>query len=234
MQWSAPLHGGLLLRRYKRFLADVELASGEVVTVHCPNTGAMTGCDVPGSRVWLSPSGDPRRKTPYTWELVEDSDGELICIHSALANHLVAEALAAGRLSGLPGYTRRRREARLEDDSRIDFLLQGEGLPDCYLEVKSVTLHRGAGLGQFPDTVSLRASRHIRSLMAARARGCRVLLCFALLHSGIRRVAPAADIDPAYARVLAEAIAGGLEVRALGARLSPQEITLEGELPFTV
>lgn len=232
MRWSGELREAILLRRYKRFLADVRLDSGETLTVHCPNTGAMTGCAVPGSRVWMSPSRDPKRKTPYTWELVESPSGELICIHSALANDIVDEALREGRIAELADYTIWRRERRLAEGSRIDFLLRADSLPDCYVEVKSVTLHRGGGLGAFPDAVSQRASRHVEALMDLHRSGARVVLLFAVLHNGIRSVIAAGDVDPHYRQVLHQAISDGLEVLVMGADVTPGTMALTKKLSF--
>ena len=242
MEWPEPLIGGRLTRRYKRFLADVVLDDGQELVVHCPNTGAMTGCAEPGSRVYLSKSHNPKRKTPYTWEIVETSDGHSVCIHSALANRLVAEALMLGNIPLLAKYTRWRGEWKLPSGSRIDFALaedEGEanGKRDqwlCFMEVKSVTLHCGGGVGQFPDAVSARAARHIEELLRLKAAGYRVVLCFAVLHSGIESVAPAVDIDPHYAQVLRDAVAKGLEVVALGADINPTQIRLVRALPVSV
>src|SRR5690606_27076955 len=152
-----------LERRYQRFLADVRLADGSLLTVHCPNTGAMTGCAEPGARVWLSLAVGAHRKYPHTWELVETAAG-LACIHSARANQLVAAALAAGTIDELVGYRRLRREVRAVGGSRIDFLLEEGVAPDCLVEVKSVTLCDADGLGRFPDAPSARGLRHLEEL----------------------------------------------------------------------
>ena len=221
------LIGGRLLRRYKRFLADVELDSGEQITVHCPNTGAMTGCAEPGFRVWLSRSSNPKRKYAHTWELAQDAAGERICVHSALANRFVEQAIFRGAIPELGGYQQLRREQKYgEEGSRIDLLL-GE---DCYVEVKSVTLHLGDGLGVFPDAVSERGRRHLRELMGVAARGERAVLLFAALHTGIARVAPADQIDPAYGETLREALAAGVEVLAYGAAIDPPSLRLARRL----
>ena len=220
MLWPSSLLSGRLLRRYKRFLADIELDNGEVLTVHCPNTGAMTGCDLPGSRVWVSHSDNPKRKYAYTWQLVEVA-GQRICIHSALANTVVAEALDEGVIGELAGYEGYRREQRLEEGSRVDFLLHGKGLAACALEVKSVTLHVGGGEGRFPDAVSQRARRHVQGLQARVEAGEAAGLLFAVLHEGIESVAPAAEIDPAYAEALASAAKAGVKVLAYRASIDP-------------
>ncbi len=218
-----------LLRRYKRFLADVEFPNGDVITVHCPNTGAMTGCDAPGSRVWLQASDNPRRKYRWTWVLAETTAGHLVWIYSARANALVAEALAAERISRLRGYREIRREHRVASGERIDFSLSGAA-EDCLVEVKSVTLLGSEG-GLFPDAVSQRATRHVDALMEARANGCRAVLLFACLHTGIRSVAPARNIDPVYGQRLDAASAAGVELMAWGAEISTTEISLSKPLP---
>lgn len=246
-----------LLRRYKRFLADVRLADGTEVTVHCPNTGAMTGCAEPGSRVWLRDAANPKRKYRYSWELVETPCGAMACIHSARANALVAEALEEDRLPELAGYTELRREVPIGiDGSRADLLLSGgtgpekvlpsaarpdaarpsearpnAARPDCYIEIKSVTLHLGGGLGVFPDTVSVRASRHLRELMAVARQGQRAVLLFVAQHTGITHIAPADSIDPIYAATLREAMAAGVEVLAYGATVTPGRVRLAKSLP---
>lgn len=227
-----PLVSARLLRRYKRFLADVELDSGETMTVHCPNTGAMTGCAEPGSRVWLSQSDNPRRKYRYTWELVETAAGHRACIHSARANDLVEEALRAGVVDELRGFEALAREVRLgTEGSRLDFLLQMPDAVHCYMEVKSVTLYWQRGMGLFPDAKSDRAARHLRELMAAVAAGHRAVLFFAVLHTGIDTVAPADAIDPRYAETFREALAAGVEVLAYAASISDSGLALQRRLP---
>lgn len=235
MQWPSTLIPGRLLRRYKRFLADVTLQDGRQVVAHCPNTGAMTGCAEPGSRVWLAHHDSTTRKLAYSWELVEDADGQRICVHSARANALVAEALEQGRLPGLDDYPYRRREWPLADGGRLDFALaRRDGEWECFMEVKAVTLHCGGGRGQFPDTVSARATRHVEALRGLLRSGHRAALCFAVLHEGIRQVSPAAQIDPVYARSLAQAVEEGLELRALAMECSDEGISLMRELPFSL
>jgi len=223
---------GRLLRRYKRFLADVELTDGRQLTVHCPNTGAMTGCAEPGSRVWLSTSDSKTRKYPQTWELVETATG-MACIHSARANNVVREAFAAGRIPGFEAYPTIRSEVKYGQGSRADLLLEG---PDgrVFVEVKSVTLCREAGQGVFPDAVSERGRKHLRELHSVLDDNTRAVMLFCVFHAGIQRVSAAGDIDPGYRDTLEEAMAGGVEVLAWRAALSPLEIQLERELPFTL
>lgn len=235
MKWPEKLLQGRLLKRYKRFLADVVLDNGEEITVHCPNTGAMTGCAELGSRVYLLNSHNPKRKYAYTWELVKSGCGGMICIHSARANNLVAEALVVGLIAPLARYTDIQREKTLVSGSRIDFFLSSnEGVADCYVEVKSVTLHCGDGVGAFPDAVSARAVRHIEELLALQQQGMRAVLLFAVLHEDIERVRPAAEIDPLYARTFKSAVEQGLEVLAYKAVMNEDEIFLAEPLPVVL
>lgn len=223
---------GRLLRRYKRFLADVELASGEIITAHCPNTGAMTGCAEPGSRVWLSVSDSKTRKYPHTWELVETANG-LACVHSASANRVVEEAFREGRIPGFAPYPEIRREVKYGTGSRADLLLEGEG-GRVFVEVKSVTLCREGGQGVFPDAVSERGRKHIRELQEIVGPGTRAILFFCVYHCGVNRVSAAGDIDPKYRDALGEALEAGLEVLAWGADISPAGIELARPLPFSL
>lgn len=232
MKWPENLQRGRLLKRYKRFLADVVLDSGEEVTVHCPNTGAMTGCAVANSRVWLLNSHNEKRKYTYTWELVESELGGMICIHSARANSLVNEALASSRIAPLANYAKVHSEKRLPSGSRIDFFLADslDDTRDCYVEVKSVTLHCGDGIGAFPDAVSVRALKHIDELMQLKREGVRVVLLFAVLHEDINCVRPAFEIDPRYAQALKNAVNEGLEVLAYKAQISDKELVLADQV----
>ncbi len=230
MEFNSGLIAGILEKRYKRFLADVTLDTGESITAHCPNTGAMTGCAEPGSRVWLSHSDAKIRKYPHTWELVETAAG-MACVHSAKANKVVWEAVAASQIPALAGYPELRAEVKYGDSSRADLLLSA-GERECYVEVKSVTWYRDYGLGVFPDTVSARATKHLRELLAVVEAGQRAVIFFCALHTGVRSVAAAADIDPRYALALREAVAAGVEAMAWGVNINPNTgITLASELP---
>lgn len=223
-----PLTRASLMRRYKRFLADVLLPGNDTpVCVHCPNTGAMSGCQTAESAVWLSYHDNPKRKLAWTWELVETEAG-MACIHSARANDVVEEALRAGHFSSLfPAGAEMLREVKIAEGSRADFFIPVDvGL---YIEVKSVTFHCSDGAGAFPDAVSARATKHLGELQAAIARGHRAALVFAALHAGITRVAPAEDIDPTYAAALRQAISSGLEVYTLF-----NDITVDGIYPVSV
>ena len=228
----APLIEGRLRRRYKRFLADVELADGSCVTVHCPNTGAMTGCALPGSRVWLSRSARKTRKYPYTWELVETPSG-MACVHSVLANEVVGEALDSGTLSGLGAWPVQRREVRVAGGRRVDWVLEGDR-GRGFIEVKSVTLCRRDGCGLFPDAVSVRARKHLQALQSLVSSHDRAILLFCAFHEGIRSVSAAGEIDPGYRAALAEAVTGGVEVQARATSIRGGVITLAQALPFTL
>lgn len=232
MRFSQPLIEGELIRRYKRFLADVRLADGTQVTAHTPNTGSMLGCNEPGCRVWLSDSGSATRKYPLSWELVETTAGTLVGINTGLSNALVQEAIEEGVIEPLAGYGTVRREVRYGDEnSRIDLLLQDHpGRPDCYVEVKNVTLARGA-VGLFPDAISTRGTKHLRELAAVARRGERACLCFCVQRGDVVEMQPADDIDPAYGRALRAALADGVEVLAYRAAVSPAGIRLAEPLP---
>ena len=230
-----PLVKAVLIKRYKRFLADVRLEGGEIITVHCPNTGAMTGCAEAGSTVWLSMSDNPKRKYAHTWELVRGADGNMVCIHSAKANGLVKEAIEAGTVLELADYERIYTEVKYGDEnSRIDLLLEkeskGEKTAKCYVEVKSVTLHVGGGLGVFPDAVSDRGRKHLRELILMVNHGHRAVLFFCVLHAGIARIAPADLIDKCYGDTFREALSSGVEVLVYSADITPSAIVLTQSL----
>lgn len=245
MQYDGPLVGGRLIKRYKRFLADIVLDSGEEITAHCPNTGSMKHCAEPGSRVWLwdsLPSGAAaKRKYRYSWEWVEIAGRYKACINTARPNQLVAEALAAGRIAELAGDYQILPEPKVED-GRLDFLLQPQQLqePEVYVEVKSVTLldnpqplprldqpQASDGWGSFPDAVTARGLKHLRRLAELRQQGYRTLLLFCVPHEGITRVRPARAIDPAYAAALAEVMEQGVEVLAYQAQFYADASGLE-------
>ncbi|MBK7899686.1 MAG: DNA/RNA nuclease SfsA [Azonexus sp.] len=229
-----PLTEGRLVQRRNRFVAEVEL-DGRVVEAHCPNTGSMLGCKAPGSRVWLSPAENPERKLRWTWEIVEALPGVLVGLHTGRPNGLVEEALRAGRLTELAHYTEYRREVRYgRENSRIDLLLQGEGLPPCYVEVKNVTAAVNGGVGFFPDAVTERGAKHLREMMAVVAQGARAVLVFCVQRGDVREVQPADHIDPVYGRTLREALAAGVEVYALGAEVEPAAIVLDRRLPVLI
>jgi len=223
---------GVLLKRYKRFLADVELPSGEVITAHCPNTGAMTGCAEPGAKVWLSRSDSKTRKYPHTWELVETSRG-MACIHSAKANQVVREAFEARLIPGFDDYPEIRAEVKYGEGSRVDLLLGGEA-GQVFVEVKSVTLCTDTGWGLFPDAVSDRGRKHLQELAAVAKGDDRAVMFFCVFHAGIEGVSAAGEIDPKYRQAMLEAQAAGLEVLAWRADIGPGGVKLASELPFSL
>ena len=226
MHFSTPLLEARLLRRYQRFLADVETADGRVITAHCPNTGSMQGCKEPGSRVWLSPASNPARKLAWTWELVETAPGVLVGVHTGRSNTLVREAIELGRVPALRGYDAIRPEVKYGEGSRIDFLLQGPGRPDCYVEVKNVTAAVEGRIGYFPDAVTTRGARHLREMSAMVVAGHRAVLVFCVQREDVDAVRPADHIDPDYGRALRAALAAGVEVLALGARMDLRGIEM--------
>ncbi|MDQ7735394.1 DNA/RNA nuclease SfsA [Halomonas sp. SpR1] len=210
---------GTLLKRYKRFLADIRLDDGREVVAHCPNTGSMKAVNVPGCRVWLSPSDNPKRKLAWTWEFIElpQADGQLALasVHTGRANRIVEAALEAGSLATLAGYATLRREVKVAD-ARLDFMLDDPERGRAYIEVKQVTLKEQDGHGYFPDSVSVRGTKHLHSLRVLAEQGERAVLLFCVAHEGIADVAAAAHIDATYAAALAEAAASGVEVLAYG------------------
>lgn len=229
MQFPRPLTEARLLRRYKRFLADVVLPDGAEVTIHCPNPGAMTGLAEPGMRVWIAPSR-PGSKLAWGWKLAELPQGGMAVIDTSLANGVVAEALSAGLITGLPAFSGFRPEVRMDTDSRIDFCLTTAEGP-FWLEVKSVTLARQAGLAEFPDSRTARGAKHLEGLRAARLRGEGAAMLYLLSRSACDRITIAGDIDPAYARAFAEARAAGVQMLGLACDISPEGVTARRMVP---
>ena len=238
MKFDPSLESGTLIKRYKRFLADVRLTNGDQITIHCPNTGSMKNCLSEGSSCWFSHSDNPRRKYPCTWEIATTPTGFLAGVNTGRANALVKEAIESGTIAELQGYRSLRTEVKYgAENSRIDLLLEAHpqhGEQRCYVEVKNVTLDMGNGLGLFPDSVSTRGSKHLRELAAVAEQGDRAVLLYCVQHSGIERVMPADDIDPEYGRTLRMAMAAGVEVLAYRAKLSADEIVLTEAVPFSV
>lgn len=225
MRYPRPLVEGRLIRRYKRFLADVQLPGG-VVTAACPNTGSLMGCCEPGSRVWLSESDNAARKYRHTWELVEVGR-TMVGINTGLPNRLAAEAIAAGVIAELAGYASVRREVAFgEEGSRVDLVLEGDGREPCYVEVKNVTAAARRGVALFPDCVSDRGSKHLRELARLKARGLRPVQLYCVQRGDVREVRPADAIDPVYGQTLRVAMEAGVEVIAYRAKVTPDEIRL--------
>lgn len=236
MKLEYPLQTARLLKRYKRFMADVELPNGQQLTLHCANTGSMKNCRDEGCRVWFWDSQNPKRKYPHSWELVEVEQQFIACVNTGRANYLVKEAVEQGVIVPLAGYQELRTEVRYGDEnSRIDLLLSN---PDqqCYVEVKNVTLLRENGEGAFPDAVSTRGSKHLRELALMVRQGHRAVLLFCVAHTGINYVVPADDIDPNYGQALRDAVAAGVEVYAYKAKIQPDEgeISLSAAIPVRI
>ncbi|MFT5311624.1 MAG: sugar fermentation stimulation protein A [Paraglaciecola sp.] len=239
MKFENKLIKGTLLKRYKRFLADIELDNGEVVIAHCPNTGAMTGCAEPGYKVWLSRSDNPKRKLAFTWELAVTNEGHWISINTHNANKVIGEALREHKLPELNGYRSISSEVKYgREGSRIDFLLKGydgdaveKKLADCYVEVKSVTLLQN-NQGFFPDARTVRGQKHLRELTGMLKQGHRAVLLYCVQHSGIQSVRVAQYIDPDYAAELSIAIAAGLEVLCYSTKIAQEKIIINQRVPF--
>src|SRR6202045_2729928 len=223
MRFATPLVPATLIRRYKRFLADVALPSGETVTAHCANPGAMIGLAAPGARVWLSRSDNPKRKLSHSWELVEvdlGSGAELVGINTTNPNALAAEAIAAGLIPELDGYGSIRREVKYGRNSRVDFLLEAPGRPPCYVEIKNVHLMRRKGLAEFPDAVTKRGAKHLVELADMVAAGARAVMLFLVQIASAERFALARDIDPPHGAQFDRARAQGVEALARRCRLT--------------
>lgn len=234
MQFPRPLISGQLEQRYKRFLADVRLDSGESVTAHCPNPGSMLGLAEPGRRVWLSPSNDPKRKLKYTWELVElasPEGSEYAGINTAHPNLIAAEAIADGRIPELTGYETMRREVRYGKNSRVDILLEGADAR-CLVEVKNVHLSRAPGLAEFPDSVTARGAKHLDELAARVGEGDRAVMLY-IVQRPADRFALAEDIDPAYAAAFARAREAGVEALCYVCDISLDSISVRERIAFT-
>jgi sugar fermentation stimulation protein A len=230
MRFATPLVSGRLVRRYMRFLSDVELDDGTVVKAHCPNPGSMMGLKDAGMRVWLEGNDDPKKKLDWGWRLAE-VDGAFVGIDTGAANTVVGEALANG-IDGLMGYDTIRPEVKYREKSRVDFLLTGEGRRDCYVEVKSVTLMRAAGHAEFPDSVTARGAKHLGDLAAMVQQGHRAVLLFLVQRTDCTKVSVAADLDPTYASAFSAAIEGGVEVMCFSCDIAPTSITMAKSLPF--
>ncbi len=229
MRFSTALRKGILIKRYKRFLADVTFADGEMVIAHCPNTGSMESCYEPGCEVWLSSAEDPKRKLKWTWEFTATRDG-LIGVNTARPNQVVAEAIAAGKIKTLAHYQTIQREVKYGKNSRIDLLLEAPGLNKCYVEIKNTTLRRGDDI-LFPDAVTERGRKHLEELAAMVQAGHRAVMLFFVNRPDGKQFRPADDIDPAYGKALRSAVKSGVEVIAIRADASLKELTTGAEIP---
>jgi sugar fermentation stimulation protein A len=235
MRFQSPLIPATLIRRYKRFLADVMLGTGEEITVHVANPGSMIGLATPGSRIWLSKSTNTARKLPYSWELAEVDFGagtELVGINTGHPNMLVAEALAAKAIPELADYTTVRREVRYGQNSRIDFLLEKNGAPPCYVEIKNVHLMRQPGVAEFPDCVTARGAKHLEELAAMVRQGARAIMLFIIQIGSAERFVPARNIDPQYGAALDRARAIGVDALAWKCAVSATGIEIAHPVPI--
>ena len=230
MDFPAPLIEGRLLKRYKRFLADVELQDGSFVTAHCANPGSMMGLKEPGLRVWLSESSNPKRKLKYSWELLE-VDGGLVGINTNHPNGIVFDAIKSNKIKELKGYSQSKREVKYGKNSRIDILLE-EGSSSCYVEVKNVHLKRGGTLAEFPDSVTARGAKHLQELGDMVDAGHRAVMFYLVQRTDCTAFALADDIDPTYAAAFKEARARGVEMLCYGCDITLNSITVSKPIPI--
>lgn len=235
MRFPTPLVPARLIRRYKRFLADVVLEdSGREVVAHCPNPGAMLGLDEPGMRVWLEPNDDPRKKLKYGWRLAELEDGHLAGIDTGVPNRVVREALEARRVPGLGAYDSVRAEVKYGQKSRVDFLLSGAGQRDVYVEVKNAHLRRTGDLAEFPDCVTDRGARHLEELAGMVAEGHRAVMLYLVQRTDCGRFSLARDLDPAYGAAFDKARAAGVEAMVFGTEITNESVSLGPAMPFVL
>lgn len=230
MIFNPPLIEAKILKRYKRFLSDIELKSGEIICAHVPNTGSMTSCWDVGWNVYLSKSDNPKRKLPYTLEMTHNGKS-LISVNTALTNKLVKEALDLKKIHELSDYDQIKPEKKVLD-SRIDFFLTTQGLPDAYVEVKNVTLKAAEDIVQFPDAVSTRGQKHLKDLIQLKEQGHRAVMLYVVNREDAKKFSPADQIDPEYGKLLREAKAKGVEILVYQSKLTPLEIVLEKKLPI--
>lgn len=236
MRFSDPLIHGTLIRRYKRFLADVTLDTGETVIAHCPNSGSMLSVDIPGSEVWLSPASNPGRKLHYTWEIIR-IDGNLVGINTQRPNALVAEAITEEVVPELTGYETTRREVKYGQNSRIDILLEGTDRPQCLVEIKNVTLKRESGphgAVEFPDAVTQRGAKHLVELSNAVRQGSRAVMLFLVQRGDGTVFTIADDIDPKYSETLRDAMTAGVEVLCYQCHVSEDAINVTHPLAISL
>jgi len=233
MDFPQPLTRATLVRRYKRFFADVVLGDGTEITAHCPNPGAMLGLNMPGLPCWISRSDDPKRKLAHTLELVEVEGGGIVGVNTLHPNRLTAEALAANAIPELTGYASHRREVRYGANSRVDFLLEAPDRPPCWLEVKNCHLMREPGLAEFPDCVAARSTKHLRELAEMARSGERAVLLFVVQRTDCDRFSPAADCDPLFAKTLAQVAEEGVEVLVYGCEVTTSGVKLARPMPWS-
>jgi sugar fermentation stimulation protein A len=228
LSWP-PLVKGTLLKRYQRFLADVELENGDLVTAHCPNTGSMQDCCEPGRPVYMSVHDNPKRKLKYTWELIAMPDS-LVGVNTLVPNRLVKHAVQTGQVKALGGYAAVRSEVKISEHTRIDLMLQDTRLGTCHVEIKNCTMVRN-GMARFPDAVTARGLKHLQELGDQVAAGHRSVMFYFIQRMDAEAFAPADDIDPAYGRALRDALASGVEILAYDVHIDLHEIRLNRRLP---
>lgn len=236
MNFSSPLQSAKLIKRYKRFLADVVTCDNQQITIHCANTGAMTGCANAGDTIWFSTSTNLKRKYPSSWELTQTQNGHFICVNTNKANVIVKEAIENLQIAELKHYYKLKQEVAYgQENSRIDLVLESHDRVPCFIEIKSVTLFdTKKEIGYFPDTVTLRGQKHIRELIALQKSGVRTVMLFLIQHSAIHHFSPADHIDPQYGKLLRQAYQVGVEILCYKTAISPEAITLAEKVPFSL
>ena len=231
MRFQTPLVPARLIRRYKRFLADVRLEeSGREVTAHCPNPGAMLGLADPEMRIWLEPNDDPKKKLKFGWRLAEVQNGHLVGIDTGIPNKVVGDALRSGKIPALAEYADVKPEQRYGKNSRIDFLLTNPALPDAYVEVKNVHLRRAGDLAEFPDCVTERGAKHLVELSEMVKNGHRAIMLYLVQRTDCTRFSLARDLDPGYAYAFDKARATGVEVMVYGTKITTQGVSIGAPL----
>jgi len=227
MRFQTELVPARLTRRYKRFLADCVLEdSGREITAHCANPGSMMGLAAPGTRIWLEPNTDPKKKLKFGWRLVDHENGHFTGVDTSVPNRALKSALMAREIPAFAAYTLVRPEVKYAENSRIDFLLSGPDLPDLYLEIKSVTLSRNAGRAEFPDSVTARGTKHLKALVRVVQHGHRAAMLYLVQRTDCTGFSIAADIDPAYADAFGAAKQAGVETFVFGTNISPEGVTI--------
>jgi len=229
-QFESPLVHGHLIKRYKRFLADIKLDTGEIITAHCTNSGSMKSCLEEGASVYLSPVNDPKRKTRFTWEMIHINNG-WVGINTSTPNRLAYEYIVQGVIPGLTGYTQVTREVKF-GDSRLDIMAQKPG-ETCFIEVKNVTMKEG-DMALFPDAVTLRGQKHLKTLMELKENGIRAVMLYVVQRMDVSAFGPASGIDPEYARLLLEAFNKGVEIIPIQIEVSPQGFLFRKVLPVSL
>lgn len=236
MNFSSPLQSAKLIKRYKRFLADVITHDNQQITIHCANTGAMTGCANAGDTIWFSTSTNLKRKYPSSWELTQTQNGHFICVNTNKANIIVKEAIENSKIAELNHYCKLKQEVGYgQENSRIDLVLESSDRAPCFVEIKSVTLFdKKKESGYFPDTITLRGQKHIRELIALQKTGVRAVILFLIQHSAIHHFSPADHIDVQYGKLLRQAYLVGVEILCYKTAISPKTITLAKKVPFSL